>query len=221
VAFAAVSIAMSFALSYIRFFRMPHGGSVTLARFVPLAIYSYIFGVKRGLMAGLIWGTLRLFVDPIIVHPAQFILEYPVSFMMIGIAGFARYIKAPKFLPEKLKWNNRVHPSISLTLGLVAVAAVRYIIHVTSGVIWISAFTGGDMSVSGDGFGAVLTSSLLINSVVFLDTLVSIVAMALLTFSPQIRNLLSQTEEKFLQVRQGGVKSEEAVTEAEEQASEE
>jgi thiamine transporter len=201
IAFAGIAIAMSFALSYVRFFRMPTGGSVTFMRFAPLAIYAYIFGVKRGLLAGLVWGTLRLFVDPFIVHPMQFILEYPISSMMVGLAGLARYINFKS--PKKLKLNGRLHPAITLAIGLSLVAVVRYTIHVMSGVIWISSFTMNsntgipDFSFDTHGFGAILGYSLSVNSVVFVDVLISIIGTVLLMLSPQIQKITMQTRSKF------------------------
>jgi len=204
IAFAGVTVAMSFALSYVRFFRMPYAGSITLARFVPLAIYSYIFGVKRGLAAGLVWGTLRLFVDPFIVHPVQFILEYPISFMTVGLAGFSRYLKVPRFLPSRFKrrisWNNRLHPSIALVIGLLLVVTVRYAIHVTSGVIWISAFTQGgpNAHIANESTNAILGFSLMMNSVQILDALIGMIAVAVIMLSPQMLNLVKRTEQKFL-----------------------
>ncbi|MCL2848105.1 MAG: energy-coupled thiamine transporter ThiT [Firmicutes bacterium] len=204
IAFAGVAVAMSFALSYARFWRMPTGGSITFARLVPLAVYAYIFGVKRGLLAGLVWGTLRLFVDPIIVHPVQFILEYPVSFMMIGLVGFVKYLKAPVFLSKRLRqrisWNNRLHPAIAIPIGILLVTIVRYTIHVTSGVIWISAFTNNpDVTYMGnEPFRAILAFSLSINAVQVADAAIAIVAAAIIMISPQMLNLVKRTEQKFL-----------------------
>ena len=40
-AFAALSIALSFILSYIKIFRMPNSGSVTLASMLPVILISY------------------------------------------------------------------------------------------------------------------------------------------------------------------------------------
>ena len=80
VAFGAICVAMSFALSYVRLFRLPQGGSVTLASLLPLMIFSYIFGVKKGLFVGLIYGVLQAIQDPYIIHPMQFLLDYPIAF---------------------------------------------------------------------------------------------------------------------------------------------
>ena len=46
ISYAAVCIALSFALSYISPIHMPQGGSVTIGSLVPLMIYSYMFGTK-------------------------------------------------------------------------------------------------------------------------------------------------------------------------------
>ena len=46
ISYAAVCIALSFALSYIAPIHMPQGGSVTIASLAPLMIYSYMFGAR-------------------------------------------------------------------------------------------------------------------------------------------------------------------------------
>ena len=51
-AFAALSIALSFILSYIKIFRMPNSGSVTLASMLPLMLFAASYGVGPGLLAG-------------------------------------------------------------------------------------------------------------------------------------------------------------------------
>ena len=72
ISFAGVAIAMSFALSYLRIVKMPQGGSITVASLLPLMIYSYMFGVKKGVFAGMIYGLLQAVQDPYILHPAQY-----------------------------------------------------------------------------------------------------------------------------------------------------
>ncbi|MGI6228812.1 MAG: energy-coupled thiamine transporter ThiT, partial [Christensenellales bacterium] len=90
IVFAAVSIAMSFALSYIRIFKLPQGGSVTFASLVPIVIYSYKFGIRKGVLCCFIYGLLQSFQDPWIVHPLQYFLDYPLAFGAIGLSGFLR-----------------------------------------------------------------------------------------------------------------------------------
>ena len=62
--YGALCIALSFALSYVKLFSMPMGGSVTLCSMLPLMFYSYRFGLSKGLLAGLAYGLLQLIQKP-------------------------------------------------------------------------------------------------------------------------------------------------------------
>ena len=93
IAYAAICIAMSFALSYIKLWSMPQGGSLTLASLLPLMLYAYMFGVRKGVMTGAAYGVLQCVQNPWLIHPAQFLLDYPVAFAAIGLAGMFAKIK--------------------------------------------------------------------------------------------------------------------------------
>lgn len=120
--FAAVCVALSFALSYVRFFKMPFGGAITFASLVPLMLYSYMFGTRKGVIAGVIYGILQAVQDPWILHPAQFLLDYPVAFAGIGLAGMLRSLNV---LSGK--------PRLQFTLGAIIGGGVRFISHFFSG----------------------------------------------------------------------------------------
>ena len=122
ITFAAICIAMSFALSYLRIVTMPQGGSITIASLLPLMIYSYMFGTKKGVFAGFIYGILQAFQDPAILHPAQFLLDYPLAFSAIGLAGMFANNKALRF------------PQIRFALGALVAAAGRFLMHFLSGI---------------------------------------------------------------------------------------
>lgn len=86
----ALCIALSFILSYIKLFKMPFGGSVTLASMLPLMIYANRHGLKWGLLAGLVYGFLQYFQGGWFVHWVQLLLDYPIAFALIGLAGLVR-----------------------------------------------------------------------------------------------------------------------------------
>lgn len=86
--YGAVSIALSFVLSYVRLVRLPNGGSVTVASMLPLFIFSYIAGPAAGMAVGLCYGMLQYIQEPFFVHWVQFLLDYPIAFAMLGLAGF-------------------------------------------------------------------------------------------------------------------------------------
>lgn len=120
---AGVCIAMSFALSYLRIVKMPQGGSITVASLLPLMIYSYMYGTRKGVFAGFIYGVLQAFQDFYILHPAQFILDYPAAFACIGLAGMFADVKALKHLPQ-----------VKFALGAVVAGLGRFLMHFLSGI---------------------------------------------------------------------------------------
>ena len=162
ISYAAVCIAMSFALSYIQLFKMPQGGSVTLASLLPLMIYSYMFGVKKGVFAGFIYGLLQALQNPWLIHPAQFFLDYPVAFATIGLSGMFRNVKAFEGKPQ-----------VAVALGGIVASVLRYLSHLFSGVFAFSEYAGGQNP---------WIHSLGYNSFVFIDIAIVIV-LAIVVFS--------------------------------------
>lgn len=164
ISYAAVCIAMSFALSYLRIVKMPQGGSITVASLLPLMIYSYLFGVRKGVFAGFIYGVLQAIQDPYLVHPAQFLLDYPVAFSAIGLAGM--FSSSEKL--QKL-------PQIQFLLGGIVASALRYLSHVLSGAFAFSEYAGSEN---------VWIYTLSYNSFVFLDVAIVLVVGVLIFSTP-------------------------------------
>lgn len=84
-----VSIALSFVLSFVVLFKMPLGGSVTLASRLPIIIFAIRWGAKKGLLAAGILGLLNMVFGGYVIHPAQAILDYILSFSAIALAGLS------------------------------------------------------------------------------------------------------------------------------------
>ena len=163
VAFAAICIAMSFALSYIRLYRLPQGGSVTLASLLPLMIFSYIFGVKKGVLVGVIYGVLQAIQDPYIIHPMQFLLDYPIAFSLIGLSGMF----------AKFKVFNK-YPQVSFLLGGIVASVLRFLAHFLSGVCAFGTYAHDA------GNNNIYAYSAAYNSFVFVDIAVVLVVGVLL-----------------------------------------
>ena len=120
----AVAAALALILGMLRIYRMPYGGSVTL-EMVPLFVVSLRHGVGAGVWSGFIVGILNLFLDPYIIHPIQLVMDYPLPFAALGLAGM---------FPRK--------PMIGLVLG----TAGRYAVHVLSGAIFFGAYAPEGMN---------------------------------------------------------------------------
>ena len=121
ISFGGVCIALAFALSYIKLFSLPQGGSVTLASMLPLIIYSYVFGARKGVFCGVIYGILQCLQSPQIYQPLQVLLDYPIAFACIGLAGIANNIK---FLKT---------PLAKFVFGATVACVGRYVAHFLSG----------------------------------------------------------------------------------------
>jgi len=92
IAYGAISIALSFVLSFIRLFRMPNGGSITPASMLPLLIYAAAFGTRPGVVCGVAYGVLQFIQGGEMFHPVEFILDFLLAFAFLGLAG----IRFPK-----------------------------------------------------------------------------------------------------------------------------
>lgn len=124
IAFAGVCVASSFVLALIKFKPVQYGGSITLASFVPILLFAYVYGPANGFMVGLIHGLLNFVESPYILTPATFILDYLLAFASVGIMGF--FGKMPR----------KKNAAMPLVLGCVCVFSVRFLAHLGSGMIF-------------------------------------------------------------------------------------
>jgi len=126
--YSAIAIAIAFVLNTFVVFKMPQAGSATLFSMLVMVLIAYWFGPSTGIMAGMAFGLLDMLYAPFVVHPIQFLLDYPLAFGMLGIAGFFRNKK------------------YGLPVGYIVAVFGRYICHVLSGIIFFAEYAG-DMNV--------------------------------------------------------------------------
>ena len=84
----ALAAALAVALSYLKIWNMPQGGSITLEN-VPLVVFALRRGWRGGLVAGTVAGLIQLLLGGYVVHPAQALLDYPLAFASLGLAALA------------------------------------------------------------------------------------------------------------------------------------
>ncbi|HOY66736.1 MAG TPA: energy-coupled thiamine transporter ThiT [Candidatus Ozemobacteraceae bacterium] len=128
-------IALSLALSQFRLFELPAGGSLSLGG-LPLLLLAARRGVKRGVAAGLLAGLLLTLRRPFIVHPVQFLLDYPLAHGALGLAGI-------------LRWKSPGNAATAVTFA----CSLRLLCHVTAGVVFFS-------DPASDLSAAIVTSSI-------------------------------------------------------------
>lgn len=147
----AIAVAIASVLNMMILFRLPQGGSVTMASMVPIYLISFAYGPQVGVFTGFIFGLMNLLLGPYIMHPIQTLLDYPVPFMMIGLAGAFRK---------------------HMNVGIIIANGLRFVPHVLSGVVFFGAFAPQGQHP--------LIYSLVYNSFVFVDGLIALIVMNLL-----------------------------------------
>ena len=159
VAEMAMVIALSTVLSLIKLFQMPQGGSVTAASMVPIMWYALRRGYKSGIIVGALYGIVQLMIQPIIIHPAQILLDYPIPFAALGLAGLFK---------EKAKENVFI-----LALSIFIAIMGRFLSHLVSGVIFFAKYAP-------EGMNPLLYSTIYNGSFLTVEFIISLVAFSAL-----------------------------------------
>jgi thiamine transporter len=126
-----VALAAALALLSHSFFSLPEGGSINLGM-LPIFWLALRRGPKIGIFAGAVFGFVDLAIEPFVVHPAQLILDYPLPFACLGLAGFFR----------KFKFS-----TVGPVLGVAVGGFARFLCHFTSGVIYFPMYAPEGMNV--------------------------------------------------------------------------
>lgn len=79
--------AFSFLLYNIPFIKYPQGGGITFFSMIPIMLLSVLFGKVVGITGGIVFGVLKIFNGGSIIHPIQFILDYLLSTMALGLTS--------------------------------------------------------------------------------------------------------------------------------------
>ena len=97
-----------------------------------------------GIVEGIVYGFVRTLRQPFIVHPIQFLLDYPLAFGALGLAG-----------------SFRKHPILGVVVGI----AGRFVCHFLSGVVFFATYAPAGMNAA--IYSAVYNGSYLIVELAF------------------------------------------------------
>src|SRR5690554_5198366 len=84
---AGIMVALAVLLSRIKIYESPMGGSVTAGSMIPIILFAIRWGVGPGMITGAIFGVIKIILGGYVYTPVQAILEYPVAFGLLGLAG--------------------------------------------------------------------------------------------------------------------------------------
>ena len=155
--YSAVAIALAVVCSMIKLFDMPMGGSVTLLSMLFIVLIAYWYGPYVGIMTAVAYGLVQFVLEPIFYTIPQMLLDYPLAFGALGLSGLFSNAK-----------NGLVKGYIVGVLG-------RYVMHMISGLIFYTAYTG-DFA----GNAAAIWASTLYNmSYIFPEAILTLILLAI------------------------------------------
>lgn len=147
-----VCVALSAVLYYFVIFSMPQGGRVTAGSMIPIFWLALRRGAKVGILTGIVFGLIVLMIEPFVFHPAQVLLDYPIAFGLLGLAGFFRQI-----------------PLLGVGVGMFG----RFIAHFITGIIFFASFVP-------EGMSPALYSAIYNGSYLLVEFIVSIIIIYIL-----------------------------------------
>ena len=188
--YGAVCLAMAYALSWIKLFEMPLGGAVTLASLLPVYLYCYYFGFRKGTVLAAAFMLLQFTQGVYVVSPWSAFFDYILPYFALCVVGLFRYkpdkyaafIKRSKESVGKgkavKKWAFTIAGHWGILVGAVLHAVIRYASQVFSGVLCWDWWGYASASLSYK-----LTFSLGYNSFGLVDAAIAIVATVLILSS--------------------------------------
>ena len=111
---------------YLPFLHLPEGGSITIGSMVPLVWFALRRGPRWGIEAGLVYGLVHMVISGDIYYPTQIILDYPLAFGALGLAGWFQS-----------------HPLAGVGVGILG----RFVCHFVSGVIFFGQYAWAGWNV--------------------------------------------------------------------------
>lgn len=120
----SITAALALLLGFVKVTPVAQGGSVSLAM-LPVFFLALRRGWLVGSLSGVILGLIQMLTNPFVVHPVQFILDYPLAFGCLGICGL--FVNSP-------------------ILGVIAGGMARFAAHTISGIIFFASYAPSGVS---------------------------------------------------------------------------
>lgn len=149
----ALFAACNLVLSKIQLIQYPQGGGINLLSSLPILMVGLLYGPITGMTCGLVAGLISLIGGAYIIHPAQFLLDYILPTMLLGVSGI--------FGSDSKK---------NIFIGCLIAVLLKQTAHILSGCIYFGAYAweGWDplpysivYNLSGTGVEGLLSSIVL------------------------------------------------------------
>lgn len=168
--YSAAAIALAIVCSMIKLFEMPMGGSVTLLSMLFIVLIAYWYGPYVGIMTAVAYGLVQFVTEPIFYTIPQMLLDYPLAFGALGLAGFF----------HNRKWG--------LQIGYAVGVFGRFVFSTLSGVIFFAAYAP-------EGMHPLVYSVLYQGSYLLPEAVVTLILLCI----PQVSAAISQVKRQAVE----------------------
>lgn len=138
----AMAVALSAVLHFVRLYQMPQGGTVSL-EMLPIFVIAFRRGLGAGVATGALFGLVDIVLEPIIAHPVQAVLDYPLAMGLVGTAGIFRPVWR-RFWTAGQQEGGVSKVTLGLLLGItpgvVLGASLRFVSHFISGIVFFASY---------------------------------------------------------------------------------
>lgn len=132
--YGSICLAMSYVLSFFGI-GLNLGGMITFASILPVSVYCYYFGFRKGAIVCVVYMLLQLTQGPYIVTPWSMLLDYLIPYFALSLAGAFAYNPAKHRAANGSKRFALISHS-GYFIGMLLYIVIRYISHFLSGVIF-------------------------------------------------------------------------------------
>ena len=188
----AVMLALSVALSFIKLWDMPLGGSVTLVSMLPICLIAVKFGPVKGLGTAFVYslfqllqaiaeGNVFIYCEGWVTVVICLFFDYLLPFTVLGLAGI---FKKFRLLRENKNGEFKELKHFGIYLGLSLAVFLRFVCHFVTGV-----FIWGQWAP--DGMGKFAYSLLYNGGYLLPELILTIIVAALVLANSEMRKLLN------------------------------
>ena len=159
----AVAAALAAVLSLFKL-KLPHllyGGSISLHA-LPIFVIAIRHGAARGVLIGVSYSVVNFALGPFFLHPLQALLDYPLAFGALGLAGV---------VPRDQGAGGRAR--LLLAIGVVLASLTRFGLHFLSGLVYFA-------HLAPEGTSVWLFSLIYNGSYLVPETIINVVAIQVL-----------------------------------------
>ncbi|WP_246946141.1 energy-coupled thiamine transporter ThiT [Bacillus pinisoli] len=130
----AIFSALAYLLDFLAFKIWAQGGSVSLSM-VPVFFIAFRWGIKGGVLSGLLYGALQLLTTTYIYSIPQAFMDYIVAFIVLGFAGLVS-----NRMKEALQAGDKSKMHTYVVIGALIGSSLRFIAHYIGGIVFFADF---------------------------------------------------------------------------------